>query len=324
MTRFPSTRPAPRPELIAPGSPLYSMLCDATMLIYPLPAFLLPLLHPATADSTSRHDYAIGDDAHVGHLVARVVETFDMVGGVVYGGDDSDDVALSIRELHRDLGGSVAGEDYHPWSRDLWTWNWAAITAAIMNVHGAIRGWPSDTFRADVYLGMIEIGRRFGVLGMPDTIERFDEIWPVERDRIADTASPAVLKVASTIWASGMRRPPRYESTSPLVWAMATAPIRHCYRVSIRAGVPAEHRAAMGLPIGKRDDVYLAVHRLFWRLVPRSVTHRIGERYFERLVERGKPVWRRRFSPEALEKKREKATPASTIEPREKGASDAV
>lgn len=301
--RFSSTRAPERPEAIAPGSALYSMLSDATLLVYPLPAFLLPLLHPATSDSTARHDHALSEDAHVGQLLKRVNDTFDMVGGVVYGRGEMDDVARSIRELHRDLGGSIDGESYHPWSRDLWTWNWAAITAAVMDVYGAIRGWTSERFRADCYIGLVEVGRRFGVVGMPETIADFDEIWPRERDLIADPTTYAVRRVASTIWAETMNPPPRLESAPPVVWAIMSAPLRHLYRVSVRAAVPRHHRVALGLPVGRREDVYLALHRGFWRAVPRSVTHRLGVRYFDRLLEHGRPVWRTRFSIKALQKR---------------------
>jgi uncharacterized protein (DUF2236 family) len=281
------------------------MLSDATLMFYPLPAFLLPLLHPATSDSTARYDYALEEDAHVGHLLKRVTDTFDMVGGVVYGGGEADDVARSIRELHRDLGGSIEGTTYHPWSRDLWTWNWAAITSAVMDVYGAIRGWPSEQFRADCYLGLVEVGRRFGVLGMPATITDFDHIWPVERDLIADTDSYAVRHVASTIWARNMAPPPRLRSVPFLVWAVLSAPLRHMYRVSIRAAVPRHHRSALGMPVGRKDDVYLALHRAFWRAVPRSFTHRLGVRYFDRLLNHGEPAWRTKFSARALQKARD-------------------
>ncbi|MEH3157362.1 MAG: oxygenase MpaB family protein [Gordonia paraffinivorans] len=301
---FPAQKAPARPDAIAPGSALRSMLCDATMLVYPLPAFLLPLLHPATAHSTAVHDIAVAEGAHVGQLMRRVVETFDMVGAVVYGGDEADRVAQSIRDLHRDLGGSVGGESYHPWSRELWTWNWAAITAAIMGVYGAIRGWPSERFRAEAYLGMVEVGRRFGVLGMPASVEVFDAIWPAERDRVADTDSSTLRRVASTIRTDGLAPPPRLAWLPTAMWAVVSAPLRHLYRVSIRAAVPPAHRRALGLPVGRRDDVYLAIHRLLWRLVPRTVTHQMGVRYFDRLRAHGRPVWRTRFSAETLERRR--------------------
>lgn len=42
------------------------------------------------------------------------------------------------------------------WTRDIWTWNWAAITAGFMAGYAAGRGFPSTRFRDDAYLGLVE------------------------------------------------------------------------------------------------------------------------------------------------------------------------
>lgn len=298
--------PTPRPDLVAPGSPLHTMLCDAVIGVYALPAFVVPLLHPATAAATGQYDPTFRDERiPFGRFLLRIRDTLDLIGGIVYAGPEADDCAEAVRELHRDVRGELpSGEVYHAWTREIWTWNWAAIIDGTMTTYGTFRGWPDDAFRDDVYRGLVEVGRRFGVRGLPADHAAFRQVWPAQQSAVSDPTTRAIGLVRSALDGDGLA-PPRALSGLPApVWRVVAAPVRSAWRHSLQASLPPDLLAALDLEPTRTDRVLLRAQRLVWSGVPRSASHRAGLLYF-RVRRAGAPVWRTRYAPDALAARRE-------------------
>jgi uncharacterized protein (DUF2236 family) len=303
-TGFPPARPEPRPDLLAPGSPANRVLAEPLIALYGLPGFLLPLMHPATAEATMRRDMVFTDpNAHLFHFAIRLRDTIEMIAGVAHAGDEAEHIAYAMRELHRGISGDdVNGQPYHAWTRDIWTWNWAAIVAGFMSGYGASRGFPSRQFRDDAYLGMVENGRRFGVLGMPASYDEFLEVWPRERDRVAAPDNATIQRVLALTQARHLPAPVWLRSLPLPAWALLTMPIRHFLRVSLMFGLTAEERVMIGFRERRTDRVGARVHQLFWGVaLPRAASYRLGLAWMSARGRWGTPTWRRRFSAEALE-----------------------
>lgn len=305
---FSPTRAEPRPDLLRPGSPALRVLAEPLIPLYGLPAFLLPLMHPATAAATLKRDKMFADpDADILDFVRRLLNTVEMISGVAHAGDEADHVAYAMRELHRPMQGvDTLGAQYHAWTHDIWTWNWAAITAGYLRSYEKLRGWPSRQFRDDAYLGFIEVGRRFSVLGMPASYDEFTTEWPVERDRVADPRNDGVRTLVGLMHADGMPAPRALQWLPLPAWALATAPTRHFLRVAVMIGLQPEERQMIGFPERPRDRVSERVHLTVWRLLlPNAVSYRIGLAWMSARGRWSKPAWRTHFSAEALSSRRE-------------------
>jgi uncharacterized protein (DUF2236 family) len=271
--------------------------------VYGLPGFLLPLMHPATAAATMRTDRVFTDeDADLFMFAARLRDTIEMIAAVALAGDEADHVAYAMRELHRPIQGEdTRGEQFHAWTRDIWTWNWSAIVASFMNGYATLRGFPSTQFRNDAYLGLVEVGRRFGVLGMPASYEEFLARWPAERDRIADPDNATIQLLHGFITAAGLPRPRGLRRMPGPVWAVASLPVRHVLRLSIAAGLTDDERRLLGFEDRALDAVALAAHRAFWRIaLPSPLAYRAGRSWIRAHQRWGTPVWQTRFSAESL------------------------
>ncbi|SIR90474.1 oxygenase MpaB family protein [Williamsia sterculiae] len=305
---FSPTRADRRPELLVTGSPVRRVLAEPLIPLYGLPGFLLPLMHPATAAATLTHDKVFADPgADVFDFVRRLRDTLEMISGVAHAGDEADHVAYAMRELHRPMKGEdTRGSTYHAWTRDIWTWNWAAITASYLQGFAKLRGWPSQQFRDDAYLGFIEVGRRFGVLGMPDSYDEFVATWPAERDRVADPRNDGVRILIGLTRAEGMPAPATLRWLPLPVWAVISAPIRHFLRVAVMIGLLPEERDMIGFGERPSDRLSERIHLAFWRMVlPREISYRIGLAWMSTRARWSRPAWRKRFSAEALTSRRE-------------------
>lgn len=297
--------PEPRPELIAPGSALHTMLCDAVIGVYALPAFVVPLMHPATAAATAERDAAFrGERIGCGPFLLRIRDTMDLIGGIVYAGPEADHCADAVRDLHRDIRGELpSGEGYHAWTREIWTWNWAAIIDGLMATYGTFRGWPDDAFRDDAYRGLVEVGRRFGVRGLPADHATFRATWPTLQLEVSDPHTRAIASVRTALGGDGLAPPRMLRALPAPLWRAVTAPLRAAWRQSLQVALPVELRDAVGLAPTRADRALLAVQRAGWAAVPRLVTHRVGRVYFAQR-RAGHPVWRTRYAPDALAARR--------------------
>lgn len=299
---FAPVRAESRPELLAPGTPGHQIFAEPLIALYALPGFLLPLMHPATAAATASSDKVFVDpNADLVDFACRLRDTVEMISGVAHAGTEADHVAYAMRELHRPMKGEdTLGATYHAWTRDIWTWNWAAIVAGYMHGYGQFRGWPSASFRQDAYLGMVEAGRRFGVLGMPATYEDFLAEWPTHRDRDADPRNVGVLALLALLTPSGLPRPRGFRWLPLPLWAVLSLPIRHFLRVAIIGGLTDDERRMIGFPARRLDGLRVGVHVAVWRCVPRGMTYRFGLLWMAGRARWTKPVWRTRFSAETL------------------------
>lgn len=302
-TGFPPVRATPAPERIAPGSPAYQVLADPILYAYGLPGFLLPLFHPATAAATRHIDAVFTDpNADLFTFALRLRDTIEMIAAVALAADEADHVAYAMRELHRGVNGTdTRGAEYHAWTREIWTWNWSAIVSALMNAYATMRGFPDETFRDETYLGLVEVGRRFGVLGMPETYADFVTVWPRERDRIAHAENDTVQQVLRFIEPDGLPRPRGLGRLPAPLWGVASMPIRHVLRMSVTAGLDPEERALLGFTARSTDAAVLRAHRLLWAVaLPRPIAHRAGAAWIRAHQRWGNPVWHTRFSAENL------------------------
>lgn len=300
---FAPVRAEPRPELLAPGTPAHRVLAEPLIAVYGLPGFLKPLFHPATAAATGARDKVFTDpDADAFDFLARLRDTIEMISAVAHGGDEADHVAFAMRELHRGIAGKDGhGTAYHAWTRDTWTWNWAAIVSGWMLGYDALRGFPSDGFRDEAYLGMVEVGRRFGVLGMPGSYEEFLVQWPAHRDRLADGGSETIQRVVALVRPDGLQAPRFLRRFPAPVWGVASMPVRHVLRMSIVVGLDDDERALLGFESRRLDGVLAGTHRVLWRtLLPRAASYRIGLGWLAARRRWGTPVWRTRYSAATL------------------------
>lgn len=268
-TGFPPVRTEPRPELIAPGSPTHRVLADPLLYVYGFSGFLLPLLHPATAAATGARDKVFtDDDADLLDFARRLRDTVEMIGAVALAGDEMDHVAFAMRELHRDIKGEDAqGHAYHAWTRDIWTWNWAAIVSALMRAYGNGRGYPSPQFRDDAYRGLVEVGRRFGVLGMPASYDEFRERWPHERDRVALADNATLQQVLTFIEPGGLPAPRALRRLPAPLWSALSAPVREILRVSILLGLDEREQDLLGYERRAVDELVVRAHATAWRVL---------------------------------------------------------
>jgi uncharacterized protein (DUF2236 family) len=300
---FAPVRAEPRPELLAPGTPAHRVLAEPLIAVYGLPGFLKPLFHPATAAATGARDKVFTDpDADAFDFLARLRDTIEMISAVAHAGDEADHVAHAMRELHRGIAGADRhGDSYHAWSRDTWTWNWAAIVAGWMRGYDVLRGFPTEEFGEQAYLGMVEVGRRFGVLGMPASYEEFLVEWPRHRDRLADGGSETIQRVVALMRADGLP-PPRVARRLPLpVWAAVTLPVWHVLRMPVVIGLDDDERALLGFDARRSDQLLAATHARVWRIVlPRAASYRVGLGWLAARRRFGTPVWRTRYSAATL------------------------
>jgi len=128
------------PDLTGPGSPLYQVLSDASMLYTALPTLVFVVTSAAGGKGVDDHDPVAGISArgrvHFGDAMRRLVDTADMVIGQVFAGDERPLVAHAIHELHRHVEGTLHdGNRYHAWNKDLWAWTWAGIVKPIMDTY---------------------------------------------------------------------------------------------------------------------------------------------------------------------------------------------
>ena len=157
-----------QPDLTGPGSPLYQVLSDGVMLYTALPVLVFAVASEGGGQGVDDHDRVAGIHARgnvgLGDILDRLLNSADMVIGLVFAGDERPVVAHAIHELHRHIEGKLRdGSRYHAWNKDLWALTWAGILKPIMTVYEELRGFESKAFRQDVYTGLLQLGEGFRV-----------------------------------------------------------------------------------------------------------------------------------------------------------------
>lgn len=294
----------PREELIGPGSALYRIFGDFTSFVYAsMPASTVGVLHPKGAQGLGEHDHWFGTDpAQLGieDALRRVWETLELVAGVIYGGDEREYIAHAIRELHRPVRGTMPdGSRYHAWNADVWNYVWATTLKAVIDSYERMRGFRSRKELDDTYEGFREVGRMFGVRGLPDTWEELDEYCHDLYTNVVQDGRGARFWLAQ-LTAYGILKPRTARWIPRPVWRLVTLPVRRIFKLSLIITLPEEVDRRFGLRRTAFDRLELALHTAFWRLVPRRVTEGFAPTYFALRRRFGEPVWRRRWSPEVL------------------------
>ena len=137
---------------------------------------------------------------------------------------------------------------------------------------------------------------------MPATYEEFINFWPGERELYL-AATPEAIFLAEQL-TSAMYKPTFAARLPTWVWFLLTLPLRRVFRISLLVGFVPEQNALIGIRANRLDAVELALHRLFWRVVPVALSSRFVPLYFYLRGRFGRPSWRRHYSREQLERKR--------------------
>lgn len=275
-----------------------------------VPALIMPTLYPRIAHVLSEKDRALNGTEDIPTLQAasrRLISTYEMVMGIVFAGPESDDVAHGLHELHRPIAGSMPdGSSYHAWNKDMWNWTWGSILKGGMDIAEEFRLFRNDREREDAYLGLNEVGRRFGVRSLPDTYDEFVAYWqPIVEDTLQ--VNPQVQFIVD----HALYPPkPRGWGLVPMpLWRLISLPLTRTLRVGVLAGVPEKFHAEMGLRTTRLDLIERRLHAAFWRTMPRRLAGQFGPTYFALRRRFGQPGWRTHYSRERLATRRAESDP---------------
>jgi len=298
--------PPDAPDVLAKGSPLYAMLGDAVSLIYAYPTTLVPAMHRVGGFGVSQHDRVFDgriDPVGFEHEIGRFRDTMELVMGVVFGGPKSADIAYAVRELHRGVHGTMPdGSRYHAWNPRMWRWFWSGSVSAWMNLYEEFRGYPSEAFRDDVYVGFVELGRQFGVRDMPPSYREFTAFWPGERD-LFGTCTPEAQFLVGQLTGE-ILKPTKAQWIPTWAWILGTLPLRRTFRMALIAGFSQKQNEQIGIHKNRFDELELLLHKVFWRMVPIPLSRRFVPAYFHLRERFGSPSWHRHYSRAALDARR--------------------
>ncbi|MDZ4297520.1 MAG: oxygenase MpaB family protein [Moraxellaceae bacterium] len=293
-------------DMTGPGSPLYEVLSDGSALYAILPAFLYVVLSPEGSKGVDDHDrvakVAMRDTVSIEDMLIRLLDTFDLVVGLAFAGNERAAVAHAIHELHRHIEGTLDdGTRYHAWNKDVWAWTWAGILKPIMDTHEELRGFKTASFRQDVYTGFLQIGALFRAQGLPEQYSDFEVYWKeVWIPYANDTGTGQFIMDLA-------RQPlmPRFAPWIPRpVWQRLTWPMRHFFWTGMLLTIPPEIEQKLGITRTWRDRIAVRAHRSFWRMLPRPITSRWVSTYFHMRLKFGNPSWRNHYSYESLDQYR--------------------
>lgn len=297
-------------ELLAPGTPLYQTMADVTTVMYAgwMPVLLIPVLQPKAAQGVREHSRMFGAakaQPGIEDGVGRVRDTLELVGGIVFAKQDGAEAAHALHELHRKVRGTMPdGTRYHAWNQDSWTWVWASVVKALMDSYEQFRGYGSEAEREQAYLGLVEVGRRFGVRWLPDSFDAFSAYW----QEMVDTTLVATPEAAFLLeqLSSKIMKPRSAPWIPTPAWTLLTLPIRRVLRVGTLVCLPAELDDALGVHRTWFDRLELRLHTAFWRLVPRRLSATFTPAYFAIAPRIVTPVWRGRYSRRRLAEQRDR------------------
>ncbi|MEM8564216.1 MAG: oxygenase MpaB family protein [Pseudomonadota bacterium] len=292
---------------IAPGSAFYEAVGDPVTLLYGFPPALVnSVLIPKSARGVEQHERLVnGSIPQLGveHLVGRIVDSIDIIFGVVFAEEEAEQAAYALHELHRKVKGKMPdGSSYQALNQQTWTNTWLVQVKGFMDAYGALRGFIDEAHRRDVYRGFVELGRRFRVTHMPAGLQQYeDRINELEATTLVCSA-PARFLVEQTT--PRLVKPLNMRWLPTRVWGWATLPVRRMARVGLLLGLPGYVGSELGIRRNGLDRLELWIHRCFWGLVPRRLAARFGPWYFRIRRRRGTPAWRTRYSAESLAKRR--------------------
>ncbi|NLG47679.1 oxygenase MpaB family protein [Gordonia sp. (in: high G+C Gram-positive bacteria)] len=298
MTNLNTRSDTDRDDPLAPGTFGRWIAGHPLVLLYAnVPALIMPTLHPKIAYVLSEKDRALNGNERLTDLQTmsrRLISTYEMVMGIVFAGPEADEVAHGLYELHRPIAGTMPdGTAYHAWNKDVWNWTWGSILKGGLDIADEFGILRSDDEREQAYRALVEIGRRYGVLGLPETCQEFVEYWqPIVDDTLA--VGPEVRFIVDHALAPA--KPRGWDLVPMPVWRALSLPAVRTLRVGVLAGVPEQFHAELNLRVTSIDRLERRLHGAFWRTVPRSVSGRFGPVYFGLRRRFGSPGWQTVYS----------------------------
>lgn len=287
---------------LAPGTFGRWIAGHPLVLIYAnVPALIMPTLHPKIAHVLAEKDRAISGVDTLPDLQAnarRLISTYEMVMGIVFAGPEADEVAHGLYELHRPIAGTMPdGSPYHAWNKDVWNWTWGSILKGGLDIADEFRLFRTDDEREQAYRALNEIGRRYGVRGLPDTYSEFVDYWQPIVDDVLEVGPEVQFIVDHAL---SLAKPRGWGAVPDRVWRVLSLPLTRTIRVGILAGVPEKFHAGMGLRMTGVDRAERRLHGLFWRTLPRPVSRAFAPTYFGLRRRFGNPGWQTVYSREQL------------------------
>ena len=294
---------------VAPGSALYKAAGDPVMYTYGFaPALVNSVLIPVSARGVAQHERLVdGRIPIVGieHVMGRAIDSIDIIFGIVFAGHEAERAAHALHELHRSVKGKMPdGSDYHAWNQHIWTSTWLVQVKGFMDAYGVLRGYDDEQHRLAVYRGFAELGRHFHVTKMPTSLEEYDAYWKELTNTTLVASEPARFLVEQTT--PKIVKPSKMQWIPTFLWALLTLPGRRIARVGLLITLPEKLDSELGIRRSWIDRVERKLHQFFWRLLPRSMTSKIGPAYFRLRCKFGNPAWRNRYSRESLAARRQK------------------
>ena len=308
-----------RTELIGPGSALQRVLGDlATTLYGALAVLVLGTAQREAIQGLKDHEEifrkasstpegTVSDGEVAAYGVRRLKESVELVGGIVFAVTDQDraDAAFALRELHRKVRGRLDdGSAYHAWQPEVWANAWAGIVWGLMASYDTFRGFDDDRQREEALAGFVELGRVFGVRGLPARWDDFEAYWEdfVAEAVVDDTIGTIAGIVRNGAFGRVLRRSIRQGGIRPGARVALALPLFRVLRVGAIATFPVELDDDLGIERTRFDRVEMRVHQLVWRAVPKAVSTRFLPVAFRVADARGvEPVWRTRFARPAFE-----------------------
>ncbi|MEV6278869.1 oxygenase MpaB family protein [Nocardia sp. NPDC051832] len=294
--------------LLAPGSMTHRLFSDVGSAVYAaMGVFILGTVQPAVGQALDQHEPLLNGTRtrSIDTAFVRMRQSYEIAFGILLGATAEDRItaAYTLRELHRVIQGRMpGGSRYHAWQRDVWAFAWLGIFMGVVEAYEFARGYASDDERFEAIAGCIEVGKLFGVQGIPETRPEFEAYWDNFIDNEAVT-NQAVQYIMEQI-GPGIVKPAQAQWIPQPLWAAITLPLRRLFRVGVVATFPPVIKAEVGFRETRFDRVEAAMHRRFWRMVPRRATEYAGQAGFRALTTIGEPAWKTDFSEKRLAQRR--------------------
>ncbi len=312
-TSAPQRRPANAPlpaagdaaDPLAPGTFGHKIAGHYLVLLYAnLPALIMPTLHPKIAHVLSEKDRSINGSVATMTLqdgARRLISTYEMVMGIVFAGDEREEVAYGLNELHRPVAGSMPdGSSYHAWNKDVWNWTWGGILKGGLDIYEELVGFEG-TQREEAYQALNELGRRYGVRHLPATYDEFVTYWD---DIVENTLAPG--PEVQFIVDHGLRldKPRGFGWLPTPAWRVASLPLARTLRVGVLIAVPERFHEELGLRTTRLDLLERRLHGAAMRAIGWRRAGSFGPAYFALRRRFGEPGWRTVYSRATLDAQR--------------------
>jgi uncharacterized protein (DUF2236 family) len=241
--------PAPPPR----GSIAWRYASDARTLMGAGAALVLQVAHPTVAAGVREHSNFQQDPW------GRLLRTLDHVNLLLYGGPEAARATgARLREMHKRIKGVAPdGRRYHALEPEAYAWVHATLAWVIVDAHRQfgrrMRPDQAERFYAEwrALGGLLRVRER----DLPPTWAEFGAY--VERmvdERLED--SDVVQTVLRTLTAPSQPPAPWLPDGA---WRMLRLPAARTLQLTTIALVPAALRARVGLRLGERDRLELAV-----------------------------------------------------------------